>query len=102
MLRGVMDDKKPPLFLETFAEAPRNPRIAAILSGIDAQARAALVAVFTAFGAPGSDPAHLAVVADLFLTFVGGLSQRPVAHSQVDRERLADMMSGMVVDQIPG
>jgi AcrR family transcriptional regulator len=100
-LLKVMSKDHPPLFLEIFAEASRNPRIAAILQEIDLQAREALVEAFTAFAAPGTDAAHLRVVGDLFLTFIGGLSERPVAHPGLEGVRLADMMCDMIVAQIP-
>lgn len=101
MLLSVMSKDHPPLFLEIFAEASRNPRIAAILQEIDRQARDALVEAFSAFGGGDADRDHLAIVADLFLAFVGGASHRPVVHEGLDRERLAEMMSNMLVDQIP-
>lgn len=100
-LLKVMSDDHPHLFLDIFAEASRNPRIAAILHEIDVQARTGLITAFTAFAAPGSDPAHLAVVADLFLTFIGGVSERRVANPALAIGRLADMMSAMIVDKIP-
>lgn len=100
MLLSVMAKEHPPLFLEIFAEASRNPRIAAILQEIDLHARRAVLDAFTAF-APTGDPTHLAAVADLFLTFIGGLSQRIVAHPDVATEPLAEMMCGMIADQIP-
>lgn len=101
MLLGVMAKEHPPLFLEIFAEASRNPRIAAILQAIDREARTALVTAFTAFAPHDVDPAHLSALADLFLTFIGGLSERRVAHPGFDVERLTDMMCAMLAEQIP-
>lgn len=101
MLVSMMSKDHPPLFLEIFAEASRNPRIAAILHEIDLQARTALTDAFGAFAARDADPARLALVTDLFLTCVGGLSQRLVAHPEIDTERLAEMLSIVIVDQIP-
>lgn len=100
MLLSVMAKEKPQLFLEIFAEASRNPRIAAILAEIDSQARAALLDAFTAF-APDAEPGRLSVVVDLFLTFIGGVSHRIVADATLDMDRLAEMMCGLIVDQIP-
>jgi AcrR family transcriptional regulator len=102
MLLDVLTQDDPPLFLEIFAEASRNPRIATILQAIDSHARSALVEVFAAFGAKDADPAHLWVMADLFLSFVGGLNGRRVIHPALDAERLSEMMAAMVVDQIAG
>jgi hypothetical protein len=99
-LLKVLSGDHPPLFLEIFAEASRNPRIAAILQEIDLQVRTALVEAFASVAGPDVDTRHLWTVADLLLTFVGGLSERPFAHPGLDRERLAELMSGMIVEQI--
>jgi len=102
LLLDVMSKEQLPLFLEIFAEASRNPRIGAILREIDLRARTALIEVFAAFAAPGVDPAQLSAIADLFLSFVGGLNERRVVNAELDIERLAEMMCRMVVDQISG
>lgn len=100
MLSRVVSDDHPPLFLEIFAEASRNPRIAAILQEIDVHARAGLVEAFAGFAAPGAEPGHLSAVADLFLTIVGGLSQRGVANPAFERDRLTDLLAELIVGQI--
>ncbi len=92
---------EPPLFLEIFAEGSRNPRIATILQALDAEVRTTLVSAFMPFAAPGTDPAQLATVADLFLVFVSGVSERRIGNPRVDIDRLIEMMSGILVDQIP-
>lgn len=99
---ATVSAKEPPtLFVEIVAEASRNDRIATILRDLDQSASTALAAAFTAFARPGTDPAHLANVADLFLVFISGLVNRSVSYPDMDMSPIEEIMCDTIVAQIP-
>ncbi|MEG3174684.1 TetR/AcrR family transcriptional regulator [Sphingomonas sp. RB3P16] len=100
-LTGVVAGDQSPLFLEIFAEASRNARIAAILQDIELRVRPALIEAFVGFAGPTAERQHLSRVADLFFVFIGGISQRAIANPALDVAYLVDMMAEMIEAQIP-
>ena len=75
--------------------------LATILRDLDQSASTALAAAFTAFARPGTDPAHLANVADLFLVFISGLVNRSVSYPDMDMSPIEEIMCDTIVAQIP-
>ena len=93
--------EKARMVVEIWAEAGRNPRVAAITAAVDADVLAGLTKVLHAVGASGAafNPAFAAKV---LFTLVGGLFKRLALEPDFDREAAAAMALGVLEALVAG
>lgn len=90
--------EKARMILEVWSEGARNPRIATLGRGIDADVQLGLTQVFEAAKASGEASASLdsAFAARLLFTLVGGLFKRLAHEANFDVETEAAMVLGVL------
>jgi AcrR family transcriptional regulator len=90
--------EKARMIMEIWAEAGRNPRVAAITRAVDDDVLAGLERVMTAAKLAGGAAASLdpAFAAKVMFTFVAGLFKRLALESSIDREAEAAMAMGIL------
>jgi TetR/AcrR family transcriptional regulator, repressor for uid operon len=93
--------EKARMIVEIWAEAGRNPRVAAITAAVDADVLAGLTKVLHAVGAAGAtfDPEFAAIV---IFTLVSGLFKRLALEPDFDREAAAAMALGVLEALLAG
>jgi AcrR family transcriptional regulator len=97
--------EKARMIVEIWAEAGRNPRVAAITAAVDADVLAGLTKVLHAVGASGAAAGatfNPAFAAKVLFTLVGGLFKRLALEPDFDREAAAAMALGVLAALLAG
>jgi len=95
--------EKARMIVEIWAEAGRNPRVAAITAAVDADVLAGLTKVLHAVGTSGAgDTFNPAFAAKVIFTLVSGLFKRLALEPDFDREAAAAMALGVLEALLAG
>jgi AcrR family transcriptional regulator len=96
--------EKARMIVEMWAEAGRNPRVAAITEAVDADVLRGLEKLFDAAKAAGaaSESLESRLGASFFFTFVGGLFKRLATEPAFDPEKEGEMAVGVLKALLAG